>query len=165
MVAQTVFLKELFDAAIVAAEPARCLKPYLNTVFNRHVNRRVSGRIVVLGAGKAGGAMVDLKYKMLRAEHVDALAAALAKYEVVEVNLNANQLGPEGAAKLAEALKTNTTLTSLECALAALEPMPSARSCGRAPGDPPSPLRAQPVEQRARRLRPAGRPRGRRQPH
>ena len=57
MVAQTVFLKELFDAAIVAAEPAHCLKPYLNTVFNRHVNRRVSGRIVVLGAGKASGAM------------------------------------------------------------------------------------------------------------
>ena len=45
-----------------------------------------------------------------------------------------NQLGPEGGAKLAEALKTNTTLTWLGCALAALEPMPSARSCGRAPG-------------------------------
>ena len=42
--------------------------------------------------------------------------------------------GPEGGAKLAEALKTNTTLTHLKCALAALEPMPSARSCGRAPG-------------------------------
>ena len=52
---------------------------------------------------------------MLRAEHVDALAAALAKYEVAKVDLDSNQLGPEGAAKLAEALKTNTTLKVLEC--------------------------------------------------
>ena len=58
---------------------------------------------------------VNLTSKMLRDEHVDALAAALAKYEVAEVDLSANQLGPEGAAKLAEALKTNTTLKSLEC--------------------------------------------------
>ena len=62
---------------------------------------------------KAGGGMVHLGSKMLRAEHVDALAAALAKHEVAAVNLGGNQLGPEGAAKLAEALKTNQTLKEL----------------------------------------------------
>ena len=62
-----------------------------------------------------GGGEVRLSSKMLRAEHVDALAAALAKYEVARVNLNDNQLGPEGAAKLAEALKTNTTLKVVRC--------------------------------------------------
>ena len=56
------------------------------------------------------------------------------KHQVAKLNLNSNQLGPEGGAKLAEALKTNTTLAELWCALATLEPMPSARSCGRAPG-------------------------------
>ena len=61
------------------------------------------------------GGVVYLSGKMLRAEHVDALAAALAKYEVADVNLFGNQLGPEGAAKLAEALKTNTTLKVLRC--------------------------------------------------
>ena len=60
--------------------------------------------------------------------------AAVNKYRVTKLGLGGNQLGPEGGAKLAEALKTNTTLTKLWCALAALEPMPSARSCGRAPG-------------------------------
>ena len=60
--------------------------------------------------------------------------AAVEKHQVAMLNLACNQLGPEGGAKLAEALKTNTTLTELKCALAALEPMPSARSCGRAPG-------------------------------
>ena len=110
------------------------------------------------------GERVLLEAKMLRPQHVESLMAAVNKYRVTKLFLTDNQLGPEGGAKLAEALKTNTTLTSLTCALAALEPMPSARSCGRAPGDPPSPLRVQPEWQRARRLRQAGPPRGRRQP-
>ena len=59
--------------------------------------------------------MVYLGGKMLRDEHVDALAAALAKYEVAKVNLGRNQLGPEGAAKLAEALNSNRTLKVLRC--------------------------------------------------
>ena len=72
--------------------------------------------------------------------------AAVNKYRVTELILNSNQLGPEGGAKLAEALKTNTALEVLGCALAALEPMPSARSCeplpsarscGRAPQGAP----------------------------
>ena len=80
------------------------------------------------------GETVDLAGKMLRPQHVESLMAAVNKYRVATLSLTGNQLGPEGGAKLAEALKTNTTLTYLECALAALEPMPSARSCGRAPG-------------------------------
>ena len=105
---------------------------------------------------------VFLGCKLLRPQHVGSLMAAVEKHQVAKLNLVDNQLGPEGGAKLAEALKTNTTLTkldlcnnqlgpeggaklaearktltsltSLQCALAALEPMPSARSCGRAPG-------------------------------
>ena len=71
----------------------------------------------------------------LRNKIIAKLAEALqTNTTLTELNLGANQLGPEGGAKLAEALKTNTSLTRLWCALAALEPMPSARSCGRAPG-------------------------------
>ena len=85
--------------------------------------------------GKAKeGESVDLSGKLLRPQHVGSLMAAVEKHQVAKLRLTFNQLGPEGGAKLAEALKTNTTLTSLLCALAALEPMPSARSCGRAPG-------------------------------
>ena len=74
------------------------------------------GNSLVEAKCEAGrGRYVNLNSKMLRDEHVDALAAALAKYKVKVVRLDGNQLGPEGAAKLAEALKTNTTLKVLEC--------------------------------------------------
>ena len=87
--------------------------------------------------------------------------AAVEKHQVAKLYLRGNQLGPEGGAKLAEALKTNTSLATLRCALAALEPMPTALAPVAAPpGDPPSPLRAQGWEQRTRRLRQAGRPSG-----
>lgn len=46
-------LKSLFDAAVAAADPALCLPPFLDRVFEEPV----AGRIVVLGAGKASGAM------------------------------------------------------------------------------------------------------------
>ena len=91
--------------------------------------------IVERFCGKAKeGEGVDLDRKLLRPQHVGSLMAAVEKHQVAKLVLNNNQLGPEGGAKLAEALKTNTTLRWLRCALAALEPMPSARSCGRAPG-------------------------------
>ena len=77
---------------------------------------------------------MNLDRKLLRPQHVGSLMAAVEKHQVAALILNGNQLGPEGGAKLAEALKTNTSLRFLLCALAALEPMPSARSCGRAPG-------------------------------
>jgi hypothetical protein len=95
---------------------------------------------------------VDLKGKMLRPQHgLESLMAAVNKYQnkyqVTRLKLDCNQLGPEGGAKLAKALKTNTTLTltSLSCACwqpsnrcPALAPVAASR------GDPPSPLRAQP---------------------
>ena len=101
--------------------------------------------IVEITCSKAEeGEMVFLLAKMLRPQHVESLMAAVNKYRVTELDLSANQLGPEGGAKLAEALQTNMTLTWLRCALAALR-TDAQRSllCGRAPGDPPSPLRAQ----------------------
>ena len=43
------FLIDLFNAAVKAADPAHCLPPYLPPV--------PKGRTIVIGAGKAGGAM------------------------------------------------------------------------------------------------------------
>ena len=64
----------------------------------------------------AGGEMVDLSNKMLRPQHVGALFAAVERYRVAELDLTNNQLGAEGGALVAAALKTNTTLTELGCA-------------------------------------------------
>ena len=57
---------------------------------------------------------MDLGAKVLRPQHVESLMAAVNKYRVTRLSLGNNQLGPEGGAKLAEALKTNTTLTELD---------------------------------------------------
>ena len=65
---------------------------------------------------KAGGRRVDLSCKMLRPQHVGALFAAVERYRVAELDLTNNQLGAEGGALVAAALKTNTTLTELGCA-------------------------------------------------
>ena len=61
----------------------------------------------------AGGKRVDLGNKMLRPQHVGALFAAVERYQVAKLNLSWNQLGAEGGALVAAALKTNTTLTEL----------------------------------------------------
>ena len=53
---------------------------------------------------------------MLRPQHVGALFAAVERYQVAELDLECNQLGAEGGALVAAALKTNTTLTRLQCA-------------------------------------------------
>ena len=60
-----------------------------------------------------GSEEVNLSGKMLRPQHVGALFAAVERYQVAELNLNINQLGAEGGALVAAALKTNTTLTEL----------------------------------------------------
>ena len=76
--------------------------------------------IVEITCSKAKeGGKVQLGYKMLRPQHVESLMAAVNKYRVTTLWLGGNQLGPEGGAKLAEALKTNTSLKVLSCALAA----------------------------------------------
>ena len=97
----------------------------------------VYGRAIVeIKCSKAKeGEMVRLRCKMLRPQHVESLMAAVNKYRVTKLHLGINQLGPEGGAKLAEALQTNTTLKVLRCALAALS-TDAQRSlpCGRAPG-------------------------------
>ena len=59
---------------------------------------------------------VDLSKKMLRPQHVGALFAAVERYRVAKLHLYGNHLGDEGGALVAAALKTNTTLTELQCA-------------------------------------------------
>ncbi len=46
-----IFLRSLFDAALAAADPARCVPPHLPDPAT------IKGRIVVVGAGKAAAAM------------------------------------------------------------------------------------------------------------
>ena len=70
------------------------------------------GKSLVVSKCKAGGE-VDLSEKMVRAVHVDALGQALANFQVVGLNLNKNQLGAEGAKKLAGFLQSNKTLKTL----------------------------------------------------
>ena len=72
--------------------------------------------IVEVKCKAAGGKKVDLSKKMLRPQHVGALFAAVERYQVAELDLTCNQLGGEGGALVAAALKTNTTLTRLLCA-------------------------------------------------
>ena len=72
--------------------------------------------IVEVKCKAAGGGYVYLDRKMLRPQHVGALFAAVERYQVTKLNLNDNQLGPEGGALVAAALKTNTSLTLLRCA-------------------------------------------------
>ena len=78
--------------------------------------------LVELKCKAAGGGYVDLSSKMLRPQHVGALFAAVERYQVAELDLSSNQLGAEGGALVAAALKTNTTLTWLECAQLGLPP-------------------------------------------
>ena len=56
---------------------------------------------------------VDLKSKLLRPQHVESLMKAVKQHGVTWLNLEANQLGPEGGRMLAEALQTDTTLQAL----------------------------------------------------
>ena len=74
------------------------------------------GTAIVEVKCKAGGGMVNLSKKMLRPQHVGALFAAVERYQVAQLSLRDNQLGAEGGALVAAALKTNTTLTWLGCA-------------------------------------------------
>ena len=64
------------------------------------------------------GEIVDLYSKLLRPAHIDSLMAAVEKHQVARLDLYGNQLGAEGAAKLAVALKTNTTVTKIWCVMA-----------------------------------------------
>ena len=72
----------------------------------------VYGKVIVELKCKPGGE-VNLNAKMLRPMHMEALGAAVARYGVKELNLNANQLGDEGAKQLAAWLRGNETLEEL----------------------------------------------------
>ena len=75
------------------------------------------GKAVVVAKCKAGGA-VDLADKMLRAVHMDALGAAVAKYKVKALNLQNNQLGADGGKTLAAVMSHMPSLEELKCAAA-----------------------------------------------
>ncbi|MDP7380039.1 MAG: DUF4147 domain-containing protein, partial [Alphaproteobacteria bacterium] len=64
--AETV-LREMFGAALAAADPARILPPALGDVLAAPPR----GRMVVVGAGKAGGAMARAFENAWRAAHPD----------------------------------------------------------------------------------------------
>ena len=73
------------------------------------------GKVIVEIKCKAGaGGTVNLGLKMLRPCHVEALFAAVNKYEVKGLNLNGNQLGDAGAEAIAAMLRTNRSLTFLD---------------------------------------------------
>jgi len=69
--------------------------------------------IVVLKCKAGAGGEVDLRLKMIRDCHVEALCEAVNKYEVKKLNLSYNQLGDAGAEAIAAMLRTNRSLTSL----------------------------------------------------
>lgn len=62
--ARRVLLRQMFDAAVAAAHPARCLSPHLPAIPAR-------GRLIVVGAGKASAAMA-----VAAGEHYARLAGA-----------------------------------------------------------------------------------------
>ena len=68
------------------------------------------GKGLIVHKCKAGG-KVDLDRKMLRAVHVNALVQAADEHSVVSLDLTNNQLGAEGAARLAEALRSGKLQT------------------------------------------------------
>ena len=102
------------------------------------------GKAIVAPKCRAGaGGEAVLSQKMLRASHVDALVAAVEECKVTTLRLGTNQLRDEGAEKLAAALRTNTTLTELQCAPGRppthCQGPVGARSSPLTPSPPPSP--------------------------
>ncbi|MCX8086579.1 MAG: glycerate kinase [Rhodocyclaceae bacterium] len=87
MPASRAFLRRLFDAALAAVDPMKCVPPHLPDPAT------VKGRIVVIGAGKAAAAMAAA-VEAAWAEHLDRLSGLVVtryghgvptqKIEVVE---------------------------------------------------------------------------------
>tara|TARA_B110001452_G_scaffold264878_1_gene268616 strand:- start:10 stop:1203 length:1194 start_codon:yes stop_codon:yes gene_type:complete len=72
------------------------------------------GKVLAEIKCKAGaGGSVDLGAKMIRDCHVEALCAAVVKYEVTWLRLDTNQLGDEGAKAIAAMLRANRSLKDL----------------------------------------------------
>ena len=76
----------------------------------------VYGKVIVELMCKQGGrydGKVDIRSKMLRPMHMEALGKAVARYGVKKLSLMDNQLGDEGAKQLAAVLQGNETLEEL----------------------------------------------------
>jgi len=75
------------------------------------------GKVMVEIKCKVGaGDRVELRCKMIRDCHVEALREAVNKYKVKVLDLVGNQLGDAGAEAIAAMLRTNRSLTQLNLA-------------------------------------------------
>jgi len=101
-------LANLNDASLVKKIEDQMIDAYANTLVED-----LCGKVESTRGASQEQAMVMLDHKFLRPQHVGPLMAAVERHQVAKLNLHNNDLGPEGGAKLAEALKTNTTLTQL----------------------------------------------------
>jgi glycerate 2-kinase len=123
-------LRQMFDAAIGAAQPARCVPP--------HLPSPPQGRLVVVGAGKASAAMaqaVEAHWKGPISGTVVTrygYAVPCAKIEILEAAHPVPDRGSVEAAK--RILKTVRGLSSDDCVLALMSGGGSALCVLPAPG-------------------------------
>ncbi|MCF8199481.1 MAG: glycerate kinase [Sulfuritalea sp.] len=106
---QRAVLRGLFDAAVAAVDPARCLPPFLPSPESSR------GRIVVIGAGKAAAAMARAVEKNWQSDPSQLSGLVVTRYghgaptkriEVVEASHPApDSAGQIAAARILEAVK------------------------------------------------------------
>lgn len=104
---QRVLLRDLFDAAVAAADPARCLPAWLS--------EPPVGRVVVVGAGKAAAAMAHAVEDHWRGDPAKLSGLVVTRYghgvptrhiEVVEASHPApDAAGQQAAARILDAVK------------------------------------------------------------
>ena len=105
--ADKALVKNLEDKMIISYGTAMVELKCKAAHHRKEVNlrwKRALGPQHALTFAALGGKMVDLEHKMLRPVHVDALFAAVNRYQVTGVNLEANQLGAEGGSRVAAGL-------------------------------------------------------------
>jgi hydroxypyruvate reductase len=67
-------LRQMFDAAVAAAQPERCLAPYLERI------EQPRGRLVIVGAGKAAAGMAQVAEAHWRSRGVTAEGVVVTRY-------------------------------------------------------------------------------------
>ncbi len=102
------FLRELFDAAVAAAHPDTCLPP--------HLPAPPAGRLIILAAGKAAGAMVEAAER----HYLDDLGLDPSRIEGVGVT-RYGYAGPTRVVKMTEAAHPVPDRNGVAAADAALE--------------------------------------------
>ncbi|ESR23103.1 glycerate kinase type-2 family protein [Lutibaculum baratangense] len=102
------FLRELYDAAVAAAHPDVCLPP--------HLPEPPQGRLIILAAGKAAGAMVEAAER----HYLDVLGLAPERIEGVGVT-RYGYAGPTRVVTMVEAAHPVPDRNGVAAAVAALE--------------------------------------------